>query len=926
MTLESGFTPPVRTKLRPPRLAHDVIDRPRLLTRLNRMATLSLVVAPAGYGKTTLLTTWLAQAAAPSAWLSLDESDNDPAVFLTDVIAALRTRFPEFGGDLLQQLNSLSGQLRPSLAGQLLNELDTLVDEFILVLDDYHTIHSLAIHQLLTQLLMHPPRPLHLVIAARHDPPIPWHLRTRGNPCEIRSRELSFTQVETAEFLAKASELPIEEELSKALAERSEGWVASLRLAALSMRRQSDPSTWPSLLSGNRRDFGDYFAAEVVAYLPEDTRDFLVRTSILDVLHGELCDYVLGSAAAMGRGTAQLQQLVAEGVFIVALDNDGAWYRLHPLFRSALRHQLQEAASGAEIAELYGRAAAWYEGKDLFEDALRYALDGGLVTTAVAVVQRHRHQLMNEADFLHLDRWLRRFPLAVIEDHVELLLVRAWLFHVRFEFAGVRLCLEQIATLRTTLSAEDYVERHWTGETAVLAGALHVCAGRSAQAVTACLQALELLPRNWYHVRSAAMLYATFGFYMQGDVGKTEALLQDVAADATLPRSLAALYVQQIRHFVQLLAADLDTMEAEFPALLQMASLLERKTTVAWAHYFEGCAAYLQDYLGNAAGHFHAVLELRDYANAGAYTHSAIGLALILQAQGKPEHAAAVVADCQEYLREIESREMLEVIDAFAAELAARQCRVETALHWLATDGRGLTVDATPLFYIPGLAPVRVLLAAGKDEDLSSAQAWLDRVAAIAEGTHNVHAQIQVLTLRAAVHAARGDRPQALATLDRAVTLAEQGGVVRVFVDLRDGLEPLLEALQPGTQPAADFLVRIRSAVASARDAAAGLTPAADLESSREDSPMITLVDGQSNSELHSGGEQPDLRVLLTYREMDVLRLLAQRLTNKEIAHELGISTETVRQHVVKLFRKLHVENRRQAIVVARKMGYFDGG
>ena len=934
MTPEARVVSPRRTKLRPPRLTNDLIARPRLLERLDRLATLALIVAPAGYGKTTLASMWLAQVALPSAWVSLDEEDNDPLLFLANIVAALRTLFPDFGSEILARLAALHGRAYDELVATVINELNLIEREFVLVLDDYHAVHDPAIHQWLIQLLTHPPRAIHLVIATRHDPPLPWHLRTRGYLCELRARDLSFTQAEAAEFLAKAAERPILPEEAKALTEQAEGWVTSLRLAALNVRRQPGSHSWPAVLSGNQRNFVEYFAAEVIANLPNSASDFLLRTSILDELNGALCDFVTDDAAPEGRGAALLQQLEAEGVFVIALDDGGTWYRLHPLFKHALQHKLQAIYSRGDIVRLYERAVDWHEEQGLLEEAIRYALINQQIAVAAGVVQRHRHQLLDAMDFRRLERWLKQFAAPTVAANGDLLLTKAWLMYVRFETLELRDCLEQLETLLATTDVNDQQASLWQGEASAIWSLLHILAGEPHKAVLTGERALQLMPPNGYYVRSVALLHVAIAMYMAGEIGFVDRLLNEAAADAQIARDLAIMRSQQMRHFIQLIAADLFAMRSAFPKLLQMATARDFKTTMAWAHYFWGCASYLQNYLGEADEHFRAVLELADYANALAYTHSAIGLALTRQAQGAPHEATAILASARTYLREGQLNQMLEVLGAFAADLAARQGRVQEALRWLAKGERVLPVDATPMFYIPGLAPVKVLLASPADENLAAAQAWLTRVLAIAVQTHNVHAEIQVHILQAVLDAATGRRTEALVALSCALALAERGGLLRVFVDLGAQVAPLLEEVQPDGVTAG-FLWQVRSAIAS------------DFEMSNRSAPPVALdawaVPTFSSEPVRTGLQttvashetallrpapplqaQRELRQILTYREMDVLRLLNERLTNKEIARQLGISTETVRQHTVKLFRKLNVDNRRQAIVVARAMGYFD--
>lgn len=931
MTLEPPYVSPRRTKLHPPRTADDVILRPRLLARLDRLATLSLIVAPAGYGKTTLISTWLARINLPSAWVSLDNGDSELRSFVANVISAIRMVFPDFGGGLVERLDELSAQSLAETAAALTNELNLLEQEFVLVFDDYHWIHEASIHQLIVQLLTHPPRSLHLVIASRHDPPFPWNLRTRSLFCELRARDLSFTPAETAEFLAKTWDRPVDAELAQFLAEQSEGWITSLRLAALSADRSPNLTAWPRLADGSRRSFADYFAAEVLKNLSESDCDLLVRTSILDMLTGDLCDFVLGNAQTDRRAAARLKQLELDGVFIAALDAEGTWLRLHPLFRSALRQRLQETVSSAEIALGYERAVRWHEEHGLLEEAIRYALAGGLVANAAAVVGRHRWRLLDEMDFHRLERWLNLFPPSAVDAHIDLLLTKAWLMYTRAEKFELSNCLEPIGSLLGRSPGEEQQMRQWKGEVATLRSVFQLCAGNSAAAVQAGQEALELTPRDRFYIRTIAVLHISLAHHMLGEPAAADAVLAAAAGNRQIARDLALLSGQYVRHSIQLLAADLAAMSAEFPKMLQLATARSLPTAIAWAHYFSGCAAYLQNNLNSARTHFSAVLDLADYANAAAYTQSAIGLALTRQAQGAPDEAAAVAASLQQHTRARRLGQMAKVAKAFAADLAARQGQFDPALRWLLEDANHVPNDATPLFYAPELAACRVALAAGSSKNLAEAHIGVERVRAQSVRTCNVYLQIQALALQAALHEAGGERQQALAALEQALLPAERGGVVRVFADLPVQMEPLLAVLDEqadGQGGSTDFLQLVRSAVAAELDGGSGAAqaggPAGDGEEGGSPAENAAGEAGPSRP-ADQTLDSSDLHHLLTHREMDVLRLLDQRLTNKEIARRLGISTETVRQHTIRLFRKLNVENRRQAIVVARAHGLTGG-
>ena len=268
----------------------------------------------------------------------------------------------------------------------------------------------------------------------------------------------------------------------------------------------------------------------------------------------------LADAPPPASGGALLQQLEADGVFTVALDDDGTWFRLHPLFRHALQHKLHETYSAAEIAHLYERVVTWHEGKGLLEEAIHYALVDRQVDNAAAVVRRHRQQLLDAMDLRRLDRWLRQFPPSAIAVQPDLLLSEAWLMQIRFETLALRDCLEQVEILLESSSADEQIVRHWQGEVAALRSQLYIYAGDAQNAALAGKRALEFTPRASFYVRSIALLYVTFALYMTGESAFAESLLDAAAADPWIARDLAIVRVLQIRHFVQLIAADIYAM------------------------------------------------------------------------------------------------------------------------------------------------------------------------------------------------------------------------------------------------------------------------------------------------------------------------------------------------------------------------------
>src|SRR5205823_10882477 len=335
-------TPILATKLYLPRLRPNVVSRPRLIERLNEglHRNLTLISAPAGFGKTTLVSEWVASCDRQVAWLSLDEGDSDPTRFLTYLVAALRTIAPTLGEGVLGALQSPQPPPPEAMLTALLNDLTTIRDHLVLVLDDYHVLDAKAVDHALTFLLEHLPPQMHLVIATREDPQLPLaRLRARGQLTELRAVDLRFTPTEAAGFLNQGMGLNLSAEDITALETRTEGWIAGLQLAALSMQGQQDTTSFITSFTGSHHFVLDYLVEEVLGQQSERVQTFLLRTSILDRMSGPLCDAVVLDPAASGRET--LDYLERASLFLVPLDNERRWYRYHHLFAELLRQRLK---------------------------------------------------------------------------------------------------------------------------------------------------------------------------------------------------------------------------------------------------------------------------------------------------------------------------------------------------------------------------------------------------------------------------------------------------------------------------------------------------------------------------------------------------------------------------------------------------------
>jgi LuxR family maltose regulon positive regulatory protein len=889
----------LRPKLRPPRVGPNRLARQRLLVRLDQGLTgqFTLVAAPAGYGKTTLLAQWVGRQDRPSVWLTLDEGDNDPSLLLVELVAAVRTVFP----DSCQSTGSLLGRagLPPLelLTRELANELDEL-DEFILVLDDCQNLKNPHALEILRSLIYQPPQSLHLVLSSRADPMLPLGaLRGRGLLNEVRVADLRFSYEEGVEYLGKAIGRPLTDAQLSFLLERTEGWIAGLHLAVLSLLGREDIDQGIREFAGSDRYIADYLMDELWAQLDPTIRSYLTATSILDRLSAPLCRAVLGEGAIDSfEGRPMLEWLEDSNLFVVSLDEHREWFRYHHLFRELLRRSLHGAFAPKDVAALHIRAAQWLGAHDQVDDALGHLLVAGSPELAADLVEAYRRIAIDGERWLALERWLGKLGPDIVDRRPSLVLIRAWLAQQRADIAEMlRHCerAEELLDLRDEPPGDDEALR---GEIAGLRAQANYWQADGEKTLIYSRKALSSLPPDYRLARATATLFEAAGLHLLG---------QNQAAFEVFRRGSYGEYGRGLHPramiglgLVALATGDVDYAYQVANLMLSQAIDVGLEESAGWAHYLLGMTAYLRNDLSGAEAHFGAIDPYASHAVPGR--QSSYGLAWVRQAQGRPDEAleamdlmASVVSDLN-----LPFGHEVRLLRARLAALSGLPVgEVALARSLLPWEGDG-PLQLNMCHELSAISALAVLLMEGSDDDLAACQVAQRRLLASAETTGNTFRSVQCLILQALILDRQERNPEGLASLAQAVEVAKPGRLVRLFPEMGDRVYALLQSLRVrgGSDAFVDGLI--------ASFAGDELQPGP-----------------ASRPHPHASGNEYLIETLLTNREIDVLVLLEQRMSNKEIAKRLVISPATVKRHTLSIYSKLAVGNRREAAAKARHLG-----
>ena len=904
----------LQTKLHQPLIPRGLIDRPRLFEQLNGAIDypLTLICAPAGYGKTTLVCSWLNHLAAgqsgefsslPSAWLSLDEEESDFSLFLHYFIAALRTIFSNACEDTLILLHASQQPPQAVFYTTLCNDLDNLPGEVVLVVDDYQFIRGKEVHDLLGELVRHWPKPLHLVLISRIDPPLPLtSLRAKKKILEIRTQDLRFSPQETTTYLDHAQFFHLNQHTLDLVNERFEGWPAGLHLAALSLRSTGSQESVQLALSSEDANITGYLVDEVLTHQFPAIHSFLLRTSILDRFCASLCEAVTGEIDSTWNVRACLDWIEHSELFLSPLDNRREWYRYHHLFQELLKQRLSIEISPDQVNNLHRRASAWFEKHGLLDEALHHAQAAGDFSLAARQMSASLRDVINREDRQTLERWLRMLPEEMIQRQPQLLMIRVWALQFSWRLDLQAQVVKQIEDLLdadagASLPADDLHLLH--AQILLIKAQQSYFGNQPILTIDLCNQALELLPLSWKFGRGAAMLFLGFSMQASGQAQAAERLLLSEYESYGDKTDTYALLVLESLCFIYLHTGQLEQTRQIAQVLVQGSTHSGIAFMRNLGNWYLGMVFYQFNELEAAAQYFTQIVENRYTVQITTYRDAVAGLALIYQIQGQSSEAGQMVDSVSQYDLEQRGSEDIRT-RSLRARLLLIQGDLERAGRW--ADTLTDPPPNQPLIWLeePQVTRARILVARGKDADLRLATEILDTLEEIADRTFNTRYKIVILSLRALMLDAQGKTNQANAVLEQAVELGKSGGFIRVFVDMGKPMQSILRRLV-----SQGYLVETINCILTAfpkdgRNRIGSVSPGKPaVLPSPEISPVV----------------EP-----LTRRELEVLTLLREPSSIKEIAQKLNISYSTAKEYTINIYSKLDVNRRWDAVARAEEL------
>jgi LuxR family maltose regulon positive regulatory protein len=909
-------------KLYIPTARNDIVQRRHLTSRLNEgmQRRLTLISAPAGFGKTTLLGEWIPTGSRCVTWVSLDKGDNDAMRFWTYVVAALQMLRSDLGKNTQGLLNSPQPPTFETILTSLVNEITAFPDVFALVLDDYHVIEAQPIHEALAFLLEHLPRNMHVIITSRADPALPlarW--RARREMTELRAHDLRFTLAESAAFLNEVMKIGLAEEDIAALDHRTEGWIAGLQLAALSLQGREDASARVQAFTGDDRYVLDYLIEEVFQRQPEYIQNFLLQTSILNRLCGALCDAVLiaegGGLRAEGdsvvrnphseirNAQAILEHLERANLFIIPLDDKRQWYRYHHLFADLLRFRLSQSQPEI-IVDLHRRASTWFESNGFMEEAIEHAISGKDWDRAVGLIEMVALKMLARWQQGILQNWIKLLPDQALEKRPDLCLWYAFVFLHSANYDHCEPYLQKAEQAWQSEPADHKLYAVWT-----VRALIAYCRGNAAGTLESAQKAVAFMHRDNHLERALSLMGLSLGLLMNGRFTEAEEQFGETLIASEKAGHLIVYFGSQ---------GWLGLVYATQGKLRQAAKIL-RQALQQGSQQFPESSIFAHSLLCDLEREWNNLAAAESYRLACAELERQTGrnwlllvdglkaIVWMLWAHNESDQAVQLIERELELARRYRNEPVIRQMGALRARLCLWRDNLAAAARWAVASNLLNDNDFTYGREIEFLTFIRVLFVQTR---YAEAIALLERLQRAVEADGRTRCLLEISVLQALAHKSLGQMQQATYALERALSLAEPEGYIRTFVDEGAPMVELLRQFMRDQQRASQsdssrvlqiYVMKLLAAFPPE------LVPAAiQTHKTSAALPASYLVDP------------------LSERELEVLELIAKGLSNPEIARKLFVAISTVKRHINNIYAKLNVHTRTQAVAKGKELKVLD--
>jgi LuxR family maltose regulon positive regulatory protein len=915
------------TKLRPPPVREKRVARKHLLHMLDAAVNqkITLICAPAGYGKTTLLSQWIDHRAELVAWISLDHGDNDLAQFYSYFLAAIQNIDSTIGALISEMLQPPQPLPASKVWIALINDLAASEKNFVVVLDDYQEVESTAVHEALDYFIEHMPDNVHLILATRADPPLPLpRLRTRHHLTELRQNDLRFRTEESIAFLNDIMGLELSVEDVIALETRTEGWIAALQMAALSLKGHRPHLTTHSAFiqsfAGSHRFILDYLVEEVLEQQPPALQEFLVKTSILERLNGSLCEAILEEKETIKvelwdrlqttkrlitSSQSILEYLDAANLFIIPLDDERQWYRYHRLFSDLLRKRLWQTFSDL-VPVLHRRASSWHAQQGLMTEAIEHALAAQDYERAASLIEDNVEAALMRSEVTTFLNWVERLPDEWVRSRPKLCFFHAWVLLMSGSSLDI---VEQRLQNIASIQDSSVLTGTMAGRMDVLRAYYMIFQADIHRAAALCRQALEHLPESDMFLRGIATWILSLARLADGDIQDSEQILKEVARlSQEIGNQLVAVGALRDQAKLQMRQGRLHQARGTLKQALQLAADPQGQRLPIASEALIGLGELEREWnnLETAADYLIESIELAKQWSELASFDAYFPLARIRLAQGDVEGAHEAIESAWQIARKSKATELDDLIAGLQkANLSVIQGDLASAMRWAEKRGLVPGISSEPCaeteeeqdFIGAHLRKYEHLVLARlfiSQERAGEALDLLDTLLVQARQLGRIDLVIQTQVLRAMAFQLEGQDAQALDAISEALSLAEPGGFIRSFLDEGEPVVRLLrQAASHGIAPA--YVTKLLAAFGGSISAESAAQPAP---------PAI----------------QPLLEPL-SERELEVLRLLAAGMSSPQIADELVIAVSTVRSHCKNIYGKLNVHKRWDAVQRAKELG-----